>query len=96
MTPIQLTSGSVLILNFDFCNASFSVFASKVGQVYLLEGFEHVLTWSEMCTVQNIVGVTNDGLLEKQRRLRNLTSIFPPPASLCTFSSIEMFWKFKI
>lgn len=58
MTPSQLTSGSVLSLDFDFCNATFSLFTLKVGQVYLPERFESVLVWSEMCTVQDLVDLT--------------------------------------
>lgn len=48
MTPTHLTSVSVAILDFAFCNAIhiFITFALNVEQAYLLTRLEHVLIWS--------------------------------------------------
>lgn len=47
----------MLVLDFDSFN-EFSLFALNVEHVYLLARFERVVVWSEVCTVQRLVGVT--------------------------------------
>lgn len=99
MTATQLTSVSVVVLNFAFCNAIsiFITFALNVEQAFLLARFEHVLVWSKMCTVQNLVGITKLTPFKKQRRLLiNPTSILPPPTYQCKFKNTELLWKFQI
>ena len=99
MSATQLTSVSVVVLNFAFCNAIriFITFALNVEQAYLLARFEHVLIWSKMCTGQNLVDITKLTPFKKLRRLLiNPTSILPPPTYLCKFKNTEILWKFKI
>jgi len=57
VTPTHLTSVSVVILDFAFCNAmhTFFMFALNGEPAYLLARFEHLLMWSKMCMVQNLV-----------------------------------------